>query len=122
MNHIRWAAWGVIDIEALDRIQRRNYINNVRAELRALNIDLHCGGRNQFICYGVQLPGAVTKCVSAKAAAQDRLHKQVFAGKDAFKKLCAWLLVKLEDGEHERGTNGSVRSAGAEAEGEVRSG
>jgi hypothetical protein len=44
LSYIRWAAWGVIDIEALERMQRRNYINHVREELKLHGLSLECGG------------------------------------------------------------------------------
>jgi hypothetical protein len=44
MNRLKWAAWGVIDIEKLERMQRRNYINHVREELKQHGCTLECGG------------------------------------------------------------------------------
>lgn len=44
MNNVKWAAWGVVDIEALERMQRRNYIKKVRAELAKHGATLDCGG------------------------------------------------------------------------------
>jgi hypothetical protein len=46
LNHMKWAAWGVIDIEKLERMQRRNYINAVREELKLHGCALECGGGN----------------------------------------------------------------------------
>src|SRR6266436_5511838 len=56
MNHIRWAAWGVVDIEALERMQRRNYIKRARAELVEKGITLNCGGSKATPWYGISLP------------------------------------------------------------------
>ena len=103
MNHIRWAAWGVVDIEALERMQRRNYIKRARVELAEKNITLNCGGSTQTPWYAVVLLTTDGKTVPKHAA----------GGKDAFKKVCEWLLKEL--GDHERSEDGSVRRAGAEA-------
>lgn len=44
LNRLKWAAWGVINIEELERMQRRNYINAVREELKLYGVKLECGG------------------------------------------------------------------------------
>lgn len=102
MNHIRWAAWGVIDIDAmLDRIQRRNYIKRARKELADIGAVLHCGGSTQVPWYRIVLSKEKDKAF-------------VVAGEDAFKKISAWLLQEI--GDHERSEDGGVRRAGDEAE------
>ena len=102
MNHIRWAAWGVVDIEALERMQRRNYIKRARAELAEKSIELACGGSTKTPWYSIVVPTADGKG-NAKAV----------GGEHAFKKVCEWLLLEL--GDHERSEDGSIRRAGAEA-------
>ena len=103
MNRVRWAAWGVVDIEKLERMQRRNYIKAVRLEIQPNKLE--CGGSSkqpwyQFLFY---LPdGGYTK--------------MAYAGPEGFKKACQWLLEQLGEG-HERSTDGSVWCAGDEAEG-----
>jgi hypothetical protein len=101
MNHIRWAAWGVIDIEKLERMQRRNYIKRARAELKAADIKLECGGSTNVPFYRVSLPG-------------DKAQSQGYGGPASFQKVCVWTLQKVGD-DHERGEDGGVRRAGDEA-------
>ncbi len=100
MNRIRWAAWGVVDIEKLERMQRRNYIKAVRAELAEKRIELVCGGSTQTPYYAMILPTADGKTIP----------KQTAAGVDAFKRICAWLLLQLGEEPHVGGEDGSVRS------------
>ena len=106
MNHIRWAAWGVVDIEALERMQRRNYIKRARVELAEKGIVLSCGGSTQTPWYSVTLP---------PASGENIVKQQASGGRDAFKKVCEWLLKEL--GDHERSEDGGVRSAGVQAQG-----
>lgn len=98
MNHIRWAAWGVIDIEAFDRMQRRNYIKRTRKELEPLGVVLNCGGSTAQPFYQMKLS----------------TDTKGYGGKDAFRKACAWALQQLGDAD-ERSEDGGVRSAGTEA-------
>lgn len=51
MSRTRFAAWGVVDIELLERMQRRNYINHVRQELKQHGIELECGGSTKAPYY-----------------------------------------------------------------------
>lgn len=104
MNHIRWAAWGVVDIEALDRQQRRIYIKRTRGQLAEKGIMLNCGGSTSQPWYDIRLP---------KVGNVEKSHTA--GGPDAFQKVCMWLLQEL--GDHERSADGSVRGAGAEAQG-----
>lgn len=105
MNHLRWPAWGTIEIdnpEQFDRMQRRNYLRRVREELKDGPVTLHMGGskHNPFYIATIQLDSGVQK-------------KQAIGGKDAFKKICAWILTELEE-INVGGEDGGVRSAGAE--------
>lgn len=87
LDHVKWAAWGVVDIDnksKLDRIQRRNYIKRTRAELKHFNIELRCGGSSTTPWYCV---------VSAKASPANH----VAAGEGAFQKVCAHVLKQLEE-------------------------
>lgn len=104
MNHIRWVAWGVIDVDGtMDRQQRRNYLRKLRAEFDTLNCKFDIGGstKNPYYIIHRFVPNGVVK-------------KQAYGGADALKKACAWLL--LEVGDHERSEDGGVRGAGAEAD------
>lgn len=76
---VRWSAWGVFDIEALDRLQRRNHIKRVREALATVGCELHCGGSTNKPYYQVKLP-------------DDK--KKAFAGKDAFRKACELVIVE----------------------------
>ena len=112
MNHIRWAAWGVIDIEKIPSDHtsggngqaRREYLKKVRQELTALNMILHVGGSKVAPWYAVARRG-------------EEKNAMVSAGTDAFKKLCAWVLEHVGD-VNVSGENGGVRGAGDEAQGE----
>lgn len=105
MNHVRWIAWGVIDLEALERMQRRNYIKKIRSDLAPLNITFESGGVNKNPWYQIVLPTKDGKTVPKKA----------FGGMDAARKVCQWLLMELN--EHVGGEDGGVRGAGDEASG-----
>jgi hypothetical protein len=89
MNHIKWAAWGVVDIEKLDRIQRRNYIKRSRKELEEIRCSLNCGGSTQTPYYQIILPTTDNKTIPKHAA----------GGLDAFKKVCEWLLKEIGDAD-----------------------
>ena len=92
MNHVRWAAWGVVDIEKLERMQRRNYIKRARAELEEQGIALECGGSKTTPWYSIILPPTDGKTIPKHSA----------GGVGAFKKVCEWLL--LQTGEHPENT------------------
>ena len=102
MNRIRWAAWGVVDIEALDRQQRRNYIKAVRKELEAYSAVLHCGGSTKNPWYRISVGADANTAAYVSANA-----------KGAFKNVCVWAVTIIGD-DHERGADGGVRGAGAE--------
>lgn len=114
MNHIRWAAWGVVDIEHMptdmapgkgtQRQARRNYLKKVHAELAELGYSLHPGGSTNTPYY------MVMHDLTA--------NKHTAAGQDAFKKVCAWVLEKVGDhtgAQDVSGQDGGVRRAGDEA-------
>lgn len=109
MNHIKWAAWGVVELdnpERFDRQQRRNFLKKVHAELALVGYKLHIGGSktNPWYC--------------AERLESGKNDKHVSAGKDAFKKVCTWVLEQLGEVAHERGADGGVRCAGDEAQGQ----
>lgn len=81
LDHLKWAAWGVIDIEKLERMQRRNYIKKVRKELEPHSVKLDCGGSTRVPYYRVH---------------DDTNFAQIAAGDDAFKRACLAALEKLE--------------------------
>lgn len=84
LDHLKWAAWGVIDIEKLERMQRRNYIKKVRAELGPHGVKLECGGSTRVPYYRVHNESTSVT--------------QFAAGGDAFKRVCLAVLEKLEPG------------------------
>lgn len=102
MNRVRWIAWGVIELEKLERMQRRNYIKKIREELTPLGIKFESGGVSNNPFYRVII-------------VNDKGKTHAAAGPDAAKNACAWLLMEL--GEHERSEDGGVRGAGDEAPG-----
>jgi hypothetical protein len=111
MNHIKWAAWGVVELdnpERFDRIQRRNFLKKVHAELAPHNMKLSIGGSKINPWYAVSM--------FAEIEVGSTPPKTVVAGKDAFKKICVWVLEQLGEDAHERGADGGVRCAGDEAQ------
>jgi hypothetical protein len=109
MSKIRWAAWGVVDIEKIPSDHtsggngqaRRSYLKQVRAELAALGFELQCGGAKLKPWYKVLKTGT------------DDYH--VAAGPDAFKNVMAWVLQQIGDTDVS-GEDGGVRRAGDEAQ------
>lgn len=99
MNRIRWIAWGVVELEKLERMQRRNYIKAIREELTPLGISFESGGVSNNPFYRVIID------------AKGKTHAS--AGADGAKNICTWLLTEL--GDHERSEDGSLRRAGDEA-------
>jgi hypothetical protein len=108
MNHIRWAAWGVIDIETLERMQRRNYIKRARADLEGI-AKLECGGSTVRPYYRIEFPTP-----KPEAGEHPKPCSHAVGGDQAFKKVCQWLLKELGEGDVS-GEDGGVRSAGAQA-------
>lgn len=64
MSGVHFAAWGSVDVESMERIQRRTYIRRVREQLKPHGITLECGG---------QPPGAAHYQVKHKIGDQDML-------------------------------------------------
>jgi hypothetical protein len=108
MNHLKWVGWGVVDVEALDKQQRRNYLKKLRTELSERGYTLHPGGSTQVPWYRITKNGDVS----------DSKHSETIAGEGALKKICAWALVQLGEVDVS-GADGSVRCAGDEAQGRV---
>ena len=104
MNRIRWAAWGVVNIEALERMQRRNYIRAARVEAAELGISLVSGGSKTQPYYQFILA----------PTPEGHVQKHASAGKDAFRNVCRWLLQMLGEGD-ERSADGGLWSTGDEA-------
>jgi hypothetical protein len=88
--HAKWAAWGVIDIEKLERMQRRNYIKRTRNEFAACGWALTCGGTTRSPHYRLEFSPD---------------HKAVsFTGPDAFRRACADVVKQLEETLHKETT------------------
>lgn len=99
LAYIRWAAWGVMDIEVLQREPRRNYLMSVRAELATRGYKLECGGTMTQPYYRIYLDhvdansaGATPWSVTSSTAV-----------KDAFMHVCRNFLMR-EDPEHANGS------------------
>lgn len=107
MNHVRWIAWGVIELEKLERMQRRNYIKKIREDVTPLGITFDCGGVSSNPWYQM--------VISASPALGRAEKRQAHGGTDAARKICQWLLMELND--HVGGEDGGVRRAGDEASG-----
>lgn len=45
MSHIHFAAWGSVDVESLERMQRRKYLQAIRTELAKHGITIEYGGQ-----------------------------------------------------------------------------
>jgi len=99
LNHTKWAAWGVVNVEALDRQQRRNYLKKVREELAAVGYALHPGGTTQQPWY--------------RAENVSMAKKQVISGPDAFQKICACVLSDLGE-KQEQGDGAGMESVSGE--------
>lgn len=98
LSYTMWAAWGAIDIEALGREARRNYLMTVRAELATRGYNLMVGGNGKHPFYRIYKPapmGAVLEWQTTKAAS------------DAFLKVCKEFLEK-EDPSHANAIDGST--------------
>lgn len=105
MNHIKWAAWSVINIEALDRQQRRNYLKKVHAELEPVGIQLHVGGTKEKPYYLVTVSADPTKKIHA--------YREGHAFADA----CKAVLEFAGELNNVSSEDGGVRCAGDEAQG-----
>jgi hypothetical protein len=80
LSHVKWAAWGVIDIEKLERLQRRNYIKRARSELEAHGWALTCGGNTRSPHYAAEKGG----------------EKISHTGPDAFMRMCSVIASAIE--------------------------
>lgn len=74
MSHVSFAAWGSVDVESLERMQRRVYIRHVREELAKYQLALACGGskgRPHYALYrvvdGIASGGALVSSSGEKA-------------------------------------------------------
>jgi len=97
MNRLKWAASGVIDIEKLERMQRRNYINHVREELKLHGCTLECGGGRAgpyYRIYRNAAPTGVGERPAQEWSVVTAPHERQ-AG-DAFSRVCYKALVKLD--------------------------
>lgn len=90
LGHLRWAAWGTIDIETLERMQRRNYINHVREELKLHGMVLECGG-NAVPYYRILTTGAIPGGKGPEWSTTSANIKD-----KAFCKVCRDALFKIE--------------------------
>lgn len=82
LAHIKWAAWGVINIEKLERMQRRNYIKRARSEADSIGWELSCGGSTRSPHY--------------RLASKEGSHIHSKVGDGAFASVCSALLTFLE--------------------------
>src|SRR6185436_18060343 len=52
MNHTRWVAWGVVDVDGtMDRQQRRNYLRKIREEMADIGCTFNIGGNKRTPYY-----------------------------------------------------------------------
>lgn len=49
MSALAFAAWGSVDFEGMDRMQRRAYLNRVRKEISGHGLILHSGGQARAV-------------------------------------------------------------------------
>jgi hypothetical protein len=90
MTYLKMAAWGVVDIEKLDRLQRRNYINRVRVELEPHGFELVCAGSKLNPGYRIVQP---------LPTEGDNDNKQVilgWTGVTAFKDVCLSIAKRID--------------------------
>ena len=66
LSYLRWVAFGVVDIEKLERMQRRNYINHMREELKLHGLELHCHGTSYRPVYAIEAVDGSFKTQSNK--------------------------------------------------------
>jgi hypothetical protein len=95
MALIQFIAWGAVDVETQERMQRRRAIRKIREELAAYDILLTCGGQRSTPWYSLSW------------------GNQTFAqGGDGALKAVAIKALEIID---ERNSHGGVRSSGCEA-------
>lgn len=97
LARLRWAAWGVINIEQLERMQRRNYINHVREELKLHGMHLEAGGSKPRPFYRVFVQGDTDKVPSWAFASSRNDDK-------AFQNVCLHALLKIDPTAHDMET------------------
>lgn len=100
LSYTMWAAWGAIDIEALGREPRRNYLMTVRAELATRGYGLAVGGTGKHPYY------RIFKDARELVTIKDQWQTTKAAG-DAFAKVCKEFLEK-EDPSHANTVDGST--------------
>jgi len=91
LGYMRWAAWNVIDIEALERMQRRNYINHVRQELKLHGMLLEAGGSTQSPYYRIY-----TEAQNAKSTGPEWSTTSANYKSGAFTKVCKDTLMRID--------------------------
>lgn len=97
LSYMQWAAWGVIDVEKLERMQRRNYINHVRQELALHGLELECAGTSMFPFYRIhtiEREEGNTKPVWQTELTTREDRRQAI--KEAFKNVCRLALVRID--------------------------
>lgn len=97
LSYLRWTAWRVIDIETLERMQRRNYINHVREELKLHGMRLECGGGAAHPYYRI-FKLATVGVAHAPAQPKSIEWQSTSAGikEQAFGKVCHDALLKID--------------------------
>lgn len=96
LSYLRWAAWGVVDIEALERMQRRNYINHVREELKLHGMQLEVGGSAnapyyRVFCYAAPTGAGEKPKLEWQGTSATSAFKQ-----HAFKAVCLAALTRID--------------------------
>lgn len=91
LGYMRWAAWNVIDIETLERMQRRNYINHVRQELALHGMTLEAGGSTKAPYYRIYIPPPED---GAKGPVWSTTSANYKSG--AFAKVCKDALMRID--------------------------
>jgi len=97
LSYLRWAAWGAVDIEKLQREPRRNYIKAVRAELATRGYRLECGGTQKKPYYRIYLDHVDANSVGGTP------WSTTSATEGGFARVCKDFLNK-EDPNHAAGT------------------
>lgn len=96
LTRLRWAAWGVVNIETLERTQRRNYINHTREELKLHGLTLECGGTTSQPYYRIFEAGGVTVPGSGAKPKWSTTCGSSTGDKSAFTKVCLEALKRID--------------------------
>lgn len=88
LNRLKWVAWGVVNVESLERMQRRNYINHVREELKLHGCLLECGGGKDRPFYRIAY---LYPTIWTEVTAYDKRNPQ-----HAFQDVCLKALRRLD--------------------------